>query len=43
MRYDFKSKPLSKETIEQVWKDFYTANPQIKEALLKARQANEDT
>ncbi len=43
MRYEFKSRPLSKEDVEKIWKDFYNDNPKVKGALLEARKAEEDT
>lgn len=43
MRYEFKSRPLSKEDVEKIWKDFYNDNPKVKDALLKARKAEEST
>nr|UWG27109.1 MAG: hypothetical protein [Bacteriophage sp.] len=43
MRYEFKSRPLSKEDVEKIWKDFYNDNPKVKDALLEARKAEENT
>lgn len=43
MRYEFKSRPLSKEDVEKIWKDFYNDNPKVKGALLEARKAEENT
>lgn len=43
MRYEFKSRPLSKEDVEKIWKDFYNDNPKVKDALLEARKAEEST
>ena len=43
MRYEFKSSPLSKEDVEKIWKDFYNDNPKVKDALLEARKAEENT
>lgn len=43
MRYEFKSRPLSKEDVEKIWKDFYNDNPNVKKALIEARKAEEDT
>lgn len=43
MRYEFKSRPLSKEDTERIWKDFYNDNPKVKDALLEARKAEEST
>ena len=43
MRYEFKSRPLSKEDVEKIWKDFYNDNPKVKGALLKAREDEENT
>lgn len=43
MRYEFKSRPLSKENAEKIWKDFYNNNPKVKGALLEARKAEENT
>lgn len=43
MRYEFKSRPLSKEDVEKIWKDFYKDNPKVKDALLEARKAEENT
>lgn len=43
MRYEFKSRPLSKEDAEKIWKDFYNDNPKVKGALLKAREDEENT
>lgn len=43
MRYEFKSRPLSKENVEKIWKDFYNDNPKVKDALLEARKAEENT
>lgn len=43
MRYEFKSRPLSKEDVEKIWKDFYNDNPKVEGALLKAREDEENT
>lgn len=43
MRYEFKSRPLSKGDVEKIWKDFYNDNPKVKNALLEARKAEEST
>lgn len=43
MRYEFKSRPLSKEDVEKIWKDFYNDNPKVKDTLLEARKAEENT
>ena len=43
MRYELKSRPLSKGDVEKIWKDFYNDNPKVKDALLEARKAEENT
>ena len=41
MRYEHKSLPMDELMVEQIWKDFYAENPDIKHALKSYRDAEQ--